>query len=241
MRDENLRHEGMRLLAGGIAHDLNNLLMSISGNAELALMDVPAESSARECLQDIGLAARRAVDRCNEMMVYAGRRPLAPRPQDPAAVLQDAVRPSLERAPAGVEWITQLAHDLPSVALDGARLGPVLAAIADNALAAVGAGPGTVTTSADTRDLDREALTRMRLAGDMAPGRFVCLEVRDSGPGMDEATLRRMFDPYFSTDAGRRGLGLAWVIGIVHAHGGAIDADSVPGQGTAVRIYLPIT
>lgn len=240
MHDEDLRHEGMMLLAGGIAHDLNNLLMSISGNAELALMDTPDSSPAQECLQDIGLAARRAVERCNEMMVYAGRRPLAPTRVAPAELLHDAVESVWERARAGVEHGIRSPEDLPAVAVDVARMTPVLQAIADNALAAVGPGPGAVTAAADVRELDGQVVAGLRLAAAVPPGRYICLEIRDTGAGMDEATLRRMFDPYFSTDTGRRGLGLAWILGIVRAHGGAVEAQSTPGEGTAVRIYLPV-
>jgi len=240
MRDEDLRHEGMRRLAGGIAHDLNNLLMSISGNAELALMDTPEDSPVRDCLDDIGLAARMAAERCNEMMVYAGRRPLRVEPTDPAGLLRDATRPAFQRAPSGVECVVRLGDALPEVMIDADRLGPMLEAIADNAVAAVESGPGTVTAVAEVRDLDRAALDRCRLATQLAPGRFVCLEIRDSGAGMDEATARQMFDPYFSTDTGRRGLGLAWTVGVALAHGGVIDVDTAPGRGTAVRLYLPI-
>ena len=238
MHDENLRHEGMMLLAGGIAHDLNNLLMSISGNAELALMDTPDDSPSRECLHDIGLATRRAVDRCNEMMVYAGRRPLALTQMDPAVLLRTAVEAAWSRAPSGVAPAVRISDGLPAVAVDHARMKQVLEAIAANALSAVGPGPGTVTAAADVRELDDVALAGLRLATTLPTGRYVCLEIRDTGSGMDDATLRRMFDPYFSTSSGRRGLGLAWALGIVSAHGGALEARSTPGEGTVVRIYL---
>ena len=232
MGDRERRLRSLQRLAGGTAHDLNNLLMSVSGNAELALLDSPPDSPARECIEDIVEAAGRAVARCNEMMVYAGRRPIRLMPVDAVAL----VRGAATRAGGAVE--VDAGAGAIGVDVDEGRLGALLDAVVANAIEMAGGGPVTVTDREVTRD--REALDRAWPGWRREPGDYVCIEVRDTGPGMDADTLDQLFEPYFSTSHGRRGLGLAWAPGLMDAHGGAIEVRSEVGVGTVVGVLLPV-
>jgi signal transduction histidine kinase len=232
MHDDERRLRSLQRLAGGTAHDLNNLLMSVTGNAELALLDTPADSPARECIEDIVEAASRAVQRCNELMVYAGRRPLRIVPADAVAM----ARAALERT--GLEIDLQAEADSLGVDADVGRLDALLDAVLDNAVEA--AAGGTVAMAVRVVARGREELDGAWPGWRRDPGSYVCIEVRDEGPGMDADTLEQLFEPYFSTSAGRRGLGLAWAPGLLDAHGGAIEVRSAPGDGTVVAVLLPV-
>jgi two-component system, cell cycle sensor histidine kinase and response regulator CckA len=214
------RTRGFQRLAGGLAHDFNNLFMAISGNVELLKMDLPAGSMGLDCLEDIAEATRRGVERCNEMMVYANRRPVHTEPLDLGQLASDRVEQARGRAPDTVGIDLTVSDCLPTTAADPTRVTPLLDALLDNALAALDGG-GTLTVVVD-RDAD---------------GTFV--RVQDDGPGMDEDTRRHMFDPYFSTSDHGRGLGLAWLVGVMEVHRGTVDVRTAPGEGTTVQLNFP--
>jgi two-component system, NtrC family, sensor histidine kinase PilS len=214
------RTRGFQRLAGGLAHDFNNLFMAISGNVELLRMDLPDGSMGRECLDDIAEATRRGVERCNEMMVYANRRPIRPEPLDLGQLVSDRLDGIRDRASDAIQIDLTLADSLPATTADPGRIIPLIDALLDNALAALGGG-GTLTVVVDQH----------------ADGTFVRIE--DDGPGMDEDTRRHMFDPYFTTSDHATGLGLAWLVGVMEVHGGRVDVRTAPGEGTAVELHFP--
>ena len=108
-----------------------------------------------------------------------------------------------------------------------------------NAAEAIGQGPGTITVSTAERRVERAELAQARVGAELLAGRYVLLQVRDSGPGMDAATLERIFDPFFSTKFTGRGLGLAAALGIVRGHNGALAVVSAPGSGATFMLFLP--
>lgn len=133
----------------------------------------------------------------------------------------------------------QLAPDLPLIQADTAQMQQILLNLISNASEAVGEQAGTVTLSAGAQYYDAAALNHSRLEEKPAPGRYVWLEVADTGCGMDEETQKRMFEPFFTTRQTGRGLGLSAVLGIVRGHQGAIFVDSVPKLGTTIRVLFP--
>ncbi len=229
------RIESLGVLAGGIAHDFNNLLTGILGNADLALLDLPRSSSAAAALDEIRTISQRASDLCRQMLAYSGRAASTPVQVDLAEEIGDMRDTLLSLVP---EHIT-LTLAMPSVGpvmADRTQLAQVVRALIANGVEAIGDEQGDVTLSTGVLDGAEAGLFEGR-PGDQAPCPYI--EVRDTGCGMDEEILRRVFEPFFSTKFTGRGLGLPAVQGIVRMHGGDVRITSSPGNGTTVRVILP--
>ncbi|MBE0618878.1 MAG: PAS domain S-box protein, partial [Proteobacteria bacterium] len=233
--------ESLGVLAGGIAHDFNNLLMGIMGNADLTLLRLEREAPERAYVERIVASAQRAAGLTRQMLEYAGQSRFQIAPLDLPSVLQD-MRPLLAAAVSKkAELQLQVPAELPSVSGDASQLRQVVMNLVTNASEALGTKPGIVAVSAGVMDADATYLAGTHLSAALSPGPYAYVEVSDSGCGMTQETLDRLFDPFFSTKFLGRGLGLAAVLGIVRAHGGAIRVWSEPGRGTTVRILLPLS
>lgn len=230
--------ESLGVLAGGIAHDFNNLLVAILGNADLARADLPPGSPVADYLSDIETAARRAADFCRQLLAYAGKGRYHVELCDLSAICGELRQILASGFSQRLTLRLELAPDLPAVEADAAQLRQVVMNLATNAAEAIGESQGTITITTAIRDLDELALRSVHGA-ELAPGRFAVLEVADTGSGMDEETVARLFDPFFSTKFPGRGLGMAAVFGIVRAHHGGIAIATRPGHGTTVTILLP--
>lgn len=235
------RMDGLGLLAGGIAHDFNNLLVGVLGNADLALLEVAPDTNAHKLLGRIQIAAQRLADLAQQMLTYSGRRPTRLQAVDLSAVIHEMLELIASSVPAHIRVESAVAEQLPDVAGDAAQLGQVVVNLVMNAAEAIGSAPGTIRVAASREFLDSARSASLTVRSIRGAADYVCLEVLDDGPGMDEATRARIFDPFFSTKGAHgRGLGLASVIGIVRAHHGALQVDSSPGEGTRMRIWLPL-
>jgi two-component system cell cycle sensor histidine kinase/response regulator CckA len=231
--------ETLGVLAGGIAHDFNNLLMVMLGNAELAAMQLPADSPARESVNQIETAATRAADLCKQMLAYSGKGKFVVKPLDLSALVKE-MADLLEIAVAKKGTLVyELADDLPAVEADTAQIQQVVMNLITNAADALEPGKGEVLVKTRALVADAELLSRCYHNGNAPEGLYVCLEVSDNGCGMDEATQERIFDPFFTTKFTGRGLGMAAVLGIIRGHHGAIDLESAPGRGTTIRVLFP--
>jgi two-component system cell cycle sensor histidine kinase/response regulator CckA len=231
--------ESLGVLAGGIAHDFNNLLVGILGNASLAMLDLPAESPARDAVLQIQTAAERSADLTRQLLAYAGKGQFEIRPEHLTRLVTD-ILPLLQAALSKrVELRHEFAAQLAEVRGDPAQLTQVVMNLLTNASDAIGDRTGVVSLRTRERLLAREDLAGMALGVDLPPGPYVGLEVEDSGDGMDEATLGRIFEPFFTTKFTGRGLGLAAVLGIVRSHRGALRVTSVPARGTCFEVWLP--
>ncbi|MBK7535456.1 MAG: PAS domain-containing protein [Myxococcales bacterium] len=231
--------EGLGVLAGGIAHDFNNLLTGVVGNAGLAMRQLSADSPIAQRLQQIDAAARQASDLCNQMLTYAGKGHVAVEPADLSTLVRDTtqlLRLSISKK-AALEM--RLDQSLPPVKIDAAQIRQVVMNLVINASDALGGNPGKIKVVTGCMEVDAAALSSSDLAPDLAEGRYVFLEVSDTGAGMSAETLARIYDPFFTTKFKGRGLGLAAVQGIVLSHRGAIRARSELGQGTTFRMFLP--
>lgn len=231
--------ESLGVLAAGVAHDFNNLLTAIIGHAELALLDVPPASPLEGSLGQIGAVARRAAAISGQILAYTGRSPRQIQPVNLSALLGELSGLIQGTLPGHVTLSLSPARDLSVVEADAAQLRQVLLNLISNAVEAIQPPAGEISLRTFSANLSQAALGRMLLGADLAPGPYVCAEVRDSGEGMDQATARRIFEPFFSTRFVGRGLGLAVVRGVVQAHAGAIETHSRPGAGTTMRIWLP--
>jgi PAS domain S-box-containing protein len=231
------RLDSLGVLAGGIAHDFNNLLTGILGNAEY-LRDRLTDADDLEAARAIAAAAQRAAGLTRQMLAYAGQRDLGRR--DPVDV-DELVRElrTLLDATLSKKAELELLIEPGSVVLgDRVTLGQVLMNLLTNASDALAERPGRVSVCA-RRVREVDARWDAAQGATVGPGRWVLVEVRDTGAGMDETTRGRVFEPFFTTKEKGHGLGLAACLGIVAAHGGAVLVESELGKGSCFSVLLP--
>jgi signal transduction histidine kinase/ActR/RegA family two-component response regulator len=229
--------EAIGTLAGGIAHDFNNILAAILGYSEIALEDYRGQTPIDGYLGEILKAAHRAKDLTQQILTFSRQAEIAPKPVRLSSIVREVVKLLRASIPATITIYEEL-HSDATVMADPTQLHQVVMNLATNAFHAMEKNGGVLTiTLADVeRDLSQETLnvrdgTRWLLQ----------LTVADTGPGMDETLMDRIFDPYFTTKSKSKGtgMGLSVVHGIVQNCGGDIKVESALGKGTVFRIYLP--
>jgi PAS domain S-box-containing protein len=230
------RHmETVGSLAGGIAHDFNNILAAIIGYSELVLAELPPDSQARANQEKVLRAAQRAQKLIKQILTFSqhgatgGRQPVRL-----AAVLEEALALLKSSLPSSVELRLDLQAPEAVVMADPTQLHQVFMNLCVNAAQAMEPDGGTLAVSLREENLlDHPTLP---------PGRYLCLEVCDTGQGISSQDMARIFEPYFTTKQPGHGtgLGLSVVHGIVQELGGAIKVTSTPGQGSCFRVYLPM-
>ena len=241
--DEQLQHaqklESLGLLAGGIAHDFNNLLVAILANAELAQNELPPGSPAIQSFEQIEQAAQRAAELTRQMLAYAGKGKFDVQQLDMSAVVHDMADLLKTVVSKKATLRMELDDALPAVEADATQLRQVLMNLITNASDALGEGEGVITLR--TLHVTLTAPTARLTMGQesLRPGRYIVVEVSDTGAGINPEHLERIFDPFFSTKFVGRGLGLAAVLGILRAHYGAITIESELGLGSTFRVFLP--
>ena len=231
--------ESLGLLAGGIAHDFNNLLAVIQGHAGILREELEASPLADESLSRIEETCSRAAELVRQMLAYSGRGRFQVKPMDLNRELEGVGHLLSVSLPKDVTLRHDLGADLPAVEADPSQVQQVVLNLVTNAAEAMLEGGGQITLRTGVTRLDRAAISELRAAEAMVPGRFVWLEVEDEGCGMDPATQARVFDPFFTTKFTGRGLGLAAMQGIVRSHQGGVRLESEPGEGTRFRVYFP--
>jgi PAS domain S-box-containing protein len=235
------KQEGIGTLAAGVAHDFNNLLVSIMGGASFVMDGLPADHPAQPMLRDVVYASRRAAELTAKMLAYAGKGAFYIELTDFDRLVRDTCASMQASIPEAIRLELKSQRDLPPVRTDAAQLRQVVVDLVMNAVEAIGeCSPGTISVNTASLEISQEAARQNGFAAaGIAPGRYVSLEVRDTGCGMDEDTQKKVFDPFFSTKFTGRGLGLAAVYGFVRSHGGGVQVDSARGQGARFRILLP--
>jgi two-component system cell cycle sensor histidine kinase/response regulator CckA len=231
--------ESLGVLAGGIAHDFNNLLQAILGHLDLALYDAQVSPGTRAHLETAADAARSAADLTRQMLAYAGRGRFVMESIDLSALVVENLAMLRTVVPHTVSLITHLDPALPPIEADRGQMLQVVMNLITNAAEAIGDRDGRVIVTTGVQDCDADYLRQGRVEETPSPGRYVYLEVADTGCGMDEAVLERIFEPFFSTKFTGRGLGMAAVLGIVRGHHGTILLSSRVGQGSTVRVLFP--
>jgi PAS domain S-box-containing protein len=230
--------EAVGQLAGGVAHDFNNILTAIQGQALLVLDEANVSSSVRQDVREIEVNARRAAELTRQLLAFSRQQILQSRVLDLAAVV-DGIFPMLRRLIAShVSVSCEAAPGLWNVHADPTQIERVILNLAVNAEQAMPGG-GSLTVRLDNEVLD--AVQGDGLGYQVTPGPYVRLSVTDTGAGMDAEVKARIFEPFFTTKLQGQGtgLGLATVYGIVKQSGGYIWVDSEPGAGATFRVYLP--
>ena len=221
------RIEAMGRLAGGVAHDFNNLLMVISGHCQILLDSMLQDDPARDDLEQIAKASRRATDLTRQLLAFSRRQAVKPAYLSLNLLVQHADRMLQRVLGEKVRLLSDLSANLPSVHADPGQLEQVILNLALNARDAMPQG-GTLTLATSSATLLEPN-----------PGPYVLLSVSDTGTGIDSQILPHLFEPFFTTKETGTGLGLSTSYGIIKQAGGEIEVDSRPGAGTTFRIYLP--
>jgi PAS domain S-box-containing protein len=232
--------EAIGQLAGGVAHDFNNLIGTILGNAELARMDLDEGRPAHDSISEIARAGKRAKELVNRLLTFARPTEHQLKPMQLAPVVLEAINLLRTTLPKRIELHVHNGVDLPAVRADASQIHQVVLNLATNSWHAMEGGSGRIDVEVVACRMDGET---SRVNPDLRAGEYVRLSVRDTGAGIDEDMLDRIFEPFFTTKPSGRGsgLGLSVVHGIVRSHGGAIRVESARGRGSVFHLYFPAT
>jgi len=231
--------ESLGVLAGGVAHDFNNVLAVILGNDALALSETEPGSRLAKQLERIRSAAKHGQALTSQMLTYSGKASVSLKPLDLPRLVEEMAE--LLDAAVSTKCTLDIARRDDPVLVEGdpTQLRQVVMNLVTNASEALENHSGRVAVRCGVMEADSAYLKDTFGKPDLAPGEYAYLEVSDPGPGIDEGFRNRIFEPFFSTKFTGRGLGLASVLGIVRGHGGAIKLMTEPGAGTRFRVLLP--
>ena len=230
--------ESIGTLAGGIAHEFNNILGIIVGNAELAMDDIPEWNPARQNLQEIYTASLRARDVIKQILTFSRQTPQEIKPVRIIPIIKESLKFLRSSIPTTIEIHQNISSESETVRANPTQINQVLINLCTNAIHAMGEKGGVLEVSLENIVLDAASASHYH---DLSPGKYFKLTVNDTGHGIEPKNLKRIFDPYFTTKrvGEGSGMGLSVVHGIVKSHGGAISINSEPGKGTIFDVLLP--
>jgi signal transduction histidine kinase/ActR/RegA family two-component response regulator len=230
--------ESIGTMAGGIAHDFNNILFPMFGYLEMILTDIPEDSPLRESLEAVFNGAKRARDLVQQILTFSRQKDHEPKPLKVQLVIEEALKLIKSSLPSTIEISQNIKTDCGLVMADPTRIHQIVMNLCTNSYHAMEDTGGKLTVNLKEVDLATEDVKDQAIT----PGRYVCLIVADTGIGMEQSVMDRIFDPYFTTKEKNKGtgLGLAVIHGIVKSHGGHIAVDSEVDKGTKFQVYLPM-
>src|SRR5947209_9773415 len=232
--------QALGTLAGGIAHDFNNILLAITGNTRLAIEDLSPDHPVQQSLKEIVQGCTRASALVRQILTFSRRQEASRKTIDIRPVLEEGLALLRATLPARVEIRKDFADGLLPISATSTQIHQIIMNLGTNAARAIGEKPGVVEIRAMTQKIHSE---HAGMVDKLKPGVYVRLSARDTGCGMDSATLERIFEPFFTTQPVGQGtgLGLAVVHGIMKDHGGYVSAYSEPGKGTVLNLYFPVS
>ena len=225
--------ESLGVLAGGIAHDLNNILTPVLGFAQLATELLPVDSPVLPMLEEVGKNARRAADLVLQVLAFAGKGRFVLVAVDLSALVRELDLLLKSKISAGVALRYDLDPSLLPVRVDATQIRQVVINLVSNASEALPTGGGTIVVRTGSIRADDDPAT--------SAGSSVYLEVTDTGCGISKEAIENIFDPFFTTKFTGRGLGLAVVQGVARGHNGTLEVKSELGKGASFRLILPTT
>ena len=231
--------EAIGTLAGGIAHDFNNILTPILGYAEMSLEDMSPDSRIYDNLKQVIMAGGRAKELVQQILAFSRQKESQRQPLEPHFIIKEAIKLLRASLPATIEIRQDIPSDCGVVLADATQIHQVVMNLCTNAYHAMREKGGVLAVSLRSIQLERDDPKVNGLA--LTPGAYLLMEVSDTGTGIDELTMARIFDPYFTTKKPGEGtgLGLSVVHGIVKEYGGHISVYSELGIGSTFRVYLP--
>src|SRR5882757_11532293 len=229
------RMEKIGTLTSGIAHNFNNILGGILGHTEVMEEHLGPDARLGRNLGAIRRGAERARDLVDQILVFGQRRDVHRRPLSASALVNETASLLIVSLPPSIELAVQESQVVALVSGESAQLQQVILNLCNNAAQAIEDG-GRIEIATALREItELRSLTH----DELHPGRYVCIVVTDTGQCMDQATLARIFEPFFTTRTSGNGLGLATVREIVREHGGAMNVESSPGEGSRFEVWLP--
>lgn len=232
--------ESLGVLAGGVAHDFNNLLTAMLLQMSFALAKVPADHAVVRHVQATIKAAEHATELTRQMLNYSGRNQSEIRPLDLNDLITDNLQLFSAAISKNIELNSMLSSSIPLMMGDRSQIQQLIMNLILNSADAIGQRAGTITVMTEVYELTGEEGAYWQWTGTPLPrGRYVKLEVHDTGSGMDAQTLTKIFDPFFTTKFTGRGLGLASVLGIMRSHQGGLHVASTVGKGTTFTLLFP--
>jgi PAS domain S-box-containing protein len=238
--------ESIGSLAGGIAHDLNNILFPISGLSEMLLRDVPTGSPEHDSIEQIYKSAQRGSDLVKQILAFSRQSNPQKLPIRIQPILKEVLKLVRATIPKNIEVTNHIQPDCSLVSAEPSQVHQIAMNLIINAYHAVEGNGGTIHVALKEIDMSsfdgNDELAVNAMPGDFLVGRYACITVYDTGTGIDQTLINKIFDPYFTTKALGKGtgLGLSVVYGIIKDHGGDIRVYSEIGKGTAFKVYLPI-
>ncbi len=233
--------ESLGVLAGGIAHDFNNILAAVMGHASLASNKYKSDPAAvKQHLNKIVLASEKAADLCKQMLAYSGQGKVFVDWIDLSTLIKDMLNILEVSLNKGIILKLSLTENLPLVEADASQLQQVIMNLITNANEAIDDISGIIAIRTGVMSANNDYLESCLCSEDIQPGHFIFMEVSDTGCGMDRETIKKIFDPFFSTKFIGRGLGMSAVLGIIRSHQGALKIYSEPKTGTTFRVLLPV-
>ncbi|HHT9114763.1 MAG TPA: ATP-binding protein, partial [Candidatus Wunengus sp. YC65] len=223
-------------LAGGVAHNFNNLLMVVMGYASLLQTELKEDDPLREYAQKIISSSQTATNLAHDLLTFSRKQPINPQPVNMNGIIKDAESILSKLIRENIKMNTMLTDKDCIVMADSDQMKRILMNLTTNARDDMPEG-GSLTISTDVIEIDD---TFIKAHGYGEVGKYVLISFSDTGIGMDEDTRLKIFDPFFKEIGRGTGLGLAIVYGLVKQHNGYIDVDSTPGKGTTFKIYLPL-
>ncbi len=232
--------ESLGVLAGGIAHDFNNILTIILGHCFMVKEDFDSGMTDKEHVQMIESAGNRAADLCRQMLAYAGQSPQVQTKVNLWLLVDEVVKMLKSAIKKNVSIQLDLKRDVPELTGDSAQIQQVVMNLIINAAEAIGDKNGTIRVVLNNAAIQAGQSVADFMGNAILPGRYACLEISDTGCGIDEDTQKRIFEPFFTTKFTGRGLGMSAVLGIVKSHDGALQLTSSPGVGSTFTVYFPL-
>ncbi len=235
------RLESLGTLAGGITHDLNNVLSIATGNVMLSKQHIYRPEKMKVYLERIEDSCKRASNLCRQILAYAGMDRYTMSKSNPSQLIttMKSMLSALEKHHSAIHY--DLDTELPDIKVDSTQLQQVMVNLVNNAYESVPPGSkANITIRTGQLDVTPKYFADAFGTRHSLSGQFTWIEVSDNGVGMDDSTRNRLFEPFFSTKHESRGLGMSATLGIIRGHGGAIKIWSEPNQGTTVRILLPV-
>jgi len=231
--------EAIGTLAGGIAHDFNNILGVIIGYTELALDEIPPKSNAHQNMEQVLTAAGRAVDLVKQILAFSRQTDRKRRPLNLIPIIKETLKLMRSTIPANIEIRHFFNVEKNIIEADATQMHQVIINLCTNAAHAMKESGGILELRLDEVIMDEETISTHK---DIKAGHYIRIMVSDTGHGIPEIVMKRIFEPYFTTKRTGEGtgMGLAVIHGIVKSHGGDITVFSQPGKGTTFLIFLPL-
>jgi len=236
------RLDSLGVLAGGIAHDFNNILTVILGNAAMAerkaIIHMPTMA---KYLKNVVESSEKAADLCRQMLAYSGKGKFVVKAINLSQMIEEITKLLEVSISKNVILKYHLAEQLPCVEADVAQMQQVMMNLVINASHAIGSKSGIITIGTGVMQADASYLSDTANLESLPEGRYVYLEISDTGCGMDQQTQKHIFEPFFTTKTSGHGLGMSAVLGIVRGHHGTLKVYSELGHGTTFKLLLPIS